>query len=88
MTSQVTIQLSQDEALVLSVFFGRFEQERSFRLRHNAEFVAFVQVAAQLDKALVNPFQHDYAQQVEAARLRLADGYEGIAPGVEPIGQT
>jgi len=88
MTSHVTIQLSQDEALVLSDFFGRFEQDGSFRLRHNAEFLAFAQVSAQLDEALVSPFEQDYAQRVEAARLRLADGHEGIAPGVEPIEQA
>lgn len=85
MNTPITIQLSPDEALVLLEFFGRFGQDGAFRLRNNAEFVAFSKVSAQLDKALVAPFQDSYAQQLEAAQLRQSDGYPGLAPGVEPV---
>lgn len=84
-SSSINIQLSHDEALVLLDFFGRFEGGGEFRFHHNAEFMVFASVSAQLDKALVAPFQEAYAQQVEAARQRLASGYEGSAPGVEPV---
>jgi hypothetical protein len=84
MSSPITVQLSLDEALVLIGFFGRFEQDGIFRLRNNAEFVAFSKVSGQLEKSLESPLGEVYAQNVEAARLRLAGGYQGIAPGVEP----
>ena len=78
-------QLSPDEALVLLEFFGRFGQDGAFRLRNSAEFVAFSKVSAQLEKALVAPFQDSYAQQLDAARLRLSDEYPRLEPGVEPV---
>lgn len=83
MREDVNITLSHDEALVLCDFFSRFcETDDGFTMRHTAEYLAFMRVASQLDKALVEPFQRDYVQQVHAARDRLAAGYEGRAPGV------
>lgn len=66
-------QLSPDEALVLLEFFGKFGQDGAFRLRNREEFVAFSKVSAQLETALVAPFQDSYAQQLE------------LEPGVEPV---
>lgn len=88
MTNPITIEISQDEALVLLGFFERFVQDCAFRLRNNAEYVAFAKLSAQLDKALVAPLQDDHLQQLDAARARLASGYQGVAPGVEPVGRT
>jgi len=76
------VMLSHDEALVLCDFFGRFQQSNEFVLRHNAEFVAFSSISAQLDKALVEPFHANYNELVAAARRRVAGDYEGLAPGV------
>ena len=84
MSENVSIQLSHDEALVLFEFFSRFcDDDGDFTLRHNAEFIAFMRISAQLDKALVEPFRPEYEQLLSAARDRLAAGYEGIAPGVQ-----
>jgi hypothetical protein len=80
---QVTISLSRDEALVLFEFLARFDQDNDFTLRHTAEYLAFQRVAAQLEKTLVEPFSPDYDALLEAARNRVAEGYEGPAPGVE-----
>jgi hypothetical protein len=83
MSDDVTITLSHDEALVLLEFFGRFDgEDNDFTLRHNAEFLAFMRISAQLDKALVEMFDPKYIELVHAARERLAAGYEGLAPGV------
>jgi hypothetical protein len=78
MGDSINIQLSHNEALVLLDFFGRFERGGEFRPHHNAELVAFASVSAQLDKALVEPFQAAYTQQVEAARQRLAGGLKEL----------
>jgi hypothetical protein len=84
MAENVTIQLSHDEALVLFESFSRFcEDDDEFTLRHNAEFVAFMRISAQLDQALVEPFRPEYPELLRAARDRVAAGYEGTAPGVQ-----
>ena len=83
MTENVTITLSPDEALVLFEFFSRFCDDRDdFTMQHTAEYLAFMRVSAQLDKALIEPFQPQYTELLQAARDRLADGFEGEAPGV------
>ena len=84
MTDFVTIELSPDEALVLSHMLGRFGRTDRLRLANNAEFVALSAVTAQLDKALVEPFIANYTERLIAARKRVAGDYEGLAPGVEP----
>ena len=38
----------------------------------------------QFEKVLVQPFLPDYDSLVASARERIAEGFEGIAPGVEP----
>jgi hypothetical protein len=82
MAESITVTLSNDQALVLFEFFSRFEDSGDFSLRHNAEFLAFSRISAQLDKALVEMFDPKYRELLQAARERLAAGYEGRAPGV------
>ena len=82
MSDKVDLPLTQDEALVLSDLLARFEQAGKLTLTHNAEFLVLSQLAALLDKALVEPFDPNYASLVSQARERLAAGFEGPAPGV------
>jgi hypothetical protein len=82
MQDKITLELSRDEALVLEGLFSRFEQESSLVLRHNAEFVALSRISGQIEKALVEPYQSNYVVELAAARARVAEGYEGLAPGV------
>jgi hypothetical protein len=82
MSDSISIQLTQDEALVLFEYFARFAEKDEWCLRHNAEFCAFSRIAGVLESALVAPFQPDYADQLERSRERVAGGFEGIAPGV------
>jgi len=78
----IAIKLSRDEALVLFEFFARFDRNHDFTLRHNAEYLAFSRISGQLDKALTEPFRAEYANLLRVARERIAEGYEGLAPGV------
>lgn len=55
MSKDSAIRLSGDEALVLFEFFSRFHDTEDFMLRYTAEYLAFSQISAQLDKALVEP---------------------------------
>jgi pyoverdine/dityrosine biosynthesis protein Dit1 len=82
MSENIAITLSREEALVLFEFFSRFAEKDDFTLRHNAEYLAFSRISAQLDKALVEPLQPDYSKLLHVARNRIAAGYQGRAPGV------
>jgi hypothetical protein len=78
----ITITVSHDEALVLFEFFSRFEDTDDFRLRNNAEYIAFQKISAQLDKSTSDMFKPSYSELLNAARERVAGDYSGIAPGV------
>jgi hypothetical protein len=84
MSETITFQLTADEAIVLFEYFARFQESDERRLRNNAEYIAFSRIAATLESTLVAPFQSDYDKQLSAAAKRLAEGYEGSAPGVHP----
>jgi hypothetical protein len=84
MQENVVIELSRDQALVLSHMLYRYQQTDRLALASNAEFVALSSLAAQLNTALVGPFMSNYDELLNAARERLAGGYEGLAPCVEP----
>jgi hypothetical protein len=84
MNHAVALTLTEDEALVLEAFFARFEAEGRLVLRHNAEYVALSRVSAQLESVLVQPLQPSYESQLASARERVAEGFEGVAPGLEP----
>jgi hypothetical protein len=83
MNKNITITLSHDEALVLFDFFARFcDGDEGFTMRHTAEYLAFMRISAQLDKALVELFQPQYIELLQTARERIAYGFEERAPGV------
>ena len=84
MKENVVIELSLDQALVLSHMLYRYQQTDRLTLANNAEYVALSAVSGQLDTALVEPFMSNYNELLNAARERIAGGYEGLAPGVEP----
>ncbi|WOB06897.1 hypothetical protein [Piscinibacter gummiphilus] len=84
MSNGINVNLSEDEALVLFEFFARFDETNLFRMRNNAEFVAFMRISGQLEKALVAPFEPAYQERIEEARARLTEGHYELAPGVEP----
>ena len=84
MQENVVIELSRDQALVLSHMLYRYQQTDRLALASNAEYVALSAVSGHLDTALAAPFLSNYNELYIAACERLAGGYEGLAPGVEP----
>lgn len=68
------IELTADEALVLSDFLSRFQDTNRLEFAHVSEFLALNRISAVLDKALVEPFKSDYKSLVERARERVAVG--------------
>ena len=81
----VTIRLSHDQALVLSDFFGRFQDTDQLAFAHPAEFYALSAIAGQIESTLVEPFDPQYGELVDAARNRLAGDHEGDYPGPKAV---
>jgi hypothetical protein len=84
MKENIVIELSHDQAFVFSHMLYRFQQTDQLALANNAEYLALSTVSGQLDTALVEPLMSNYDELLIAARERIAGGYEGLAPGVEP----
>lgn len=70
--SQVTIKLTNDEALVLSHWLEKLQMADLSRVVDDPAIWAPIhRIAGTLDKALPGLFASDYDQQLEAARQRL-----------------
>lgn len=86
MQDDLLIKLTHDEAFVLFEFFSRFDDTHELRLVHNAEYLALSKISANIETTLVEPFNNpQYQEQLDAARQRVAEGYEGLAPGVDEL---
>jgi hypothetical protein len=86
MAADLQLEVSQDEALVLFELLARFQETGTLSVQHPAEFLALSQVAGQLEKALVEPFTPEYRELLERARGKLAEGFEGVVPGMSGDG--
>lgn len=70
----MVIELTEDEALVLFEMLARSESgsgKRELRLEHVAERNALWALHAQLERALVAPFQRNYDDLLAGARTRV-----------------
>ena len=72
----MTIELSEDEALVLFDLLARHgegDDDRLVRLKHAAERNALWAVEAELERKLVAPLRPDYAELLATARARVEE---------------
>ena len=72
----VTLQLSQDEALVLFEWVARFNKTRVPAFVDQAEERVLWDLESRLESALVEPFRKDYAGALAGARARIRDSNE------------
>ena len=82
--SKYTLEISEDEALVLFDYFSRFDESDDLSFRHPAEYLALQRLAGQIDRTTSAMFKPDYAQLLSAARERIASGFEGQIPCLKP----
>jgi hypothetical protein len=67
------LRLTADEALVLFDWLHRCEDEgRIVQPEHDGERTALFNLSALLERELVEPFQQNYLELVDLARVRLA----------------
>lgn len=78
--SENTLQVTEDEALVLSEFFHRFDETDTLEFKHPAEYLALQKLAGQIDRTTPAVFSSRYESLLEAARSRIAAGFEGDVP--------
>jgi len=76
MAEQVTLALSRDEAIVFFEWLTRFNSKEGQRFEDQAEQRVLWNLQASLESTLTEPFKPDYAQILEAARLRVRDSTE------------
>lgn len=70
---EISIKLTNDEALVLFELLARFSDRDSFDIEHQAEERALWNLKCVLQEVLVEVLEPDYISLVDAARERLKD---------------
>ena len=70
----MTIELTQEEALVLSDLLYRISEKEEYYEDIAEQYVLWI-IEAQLDKKLVEPFQKNYRELVEASRDHVRNHY-------------
>jgi hypothetical protein len=73
----VTLTLIRDEGLVLFELIADYNYEPELKLPNQYERIAINLLVGAFEKTLVEPFQRDYLEQVNAARNRLTERYGG-----------
>ena len=81
--SGYTLNITEDEALVLFEFFHMFGETDKLEFTHPAEYIALMKVAGQIDATTPAMFDPDYESLLGDARRRIAEGFEGDVPGMK-----
>ena len=68
-----SIELTEDEALVLFEFIKRFSDQDQLRIEDLSERRALWNLGSLLEKQLIAPFRTEYTSLLDAARARLRD---------------
>ncbi len=69
----LTVTLTQDEALVLYDFLQRFSTSGSTTLEDQAEERALWNLCCLLEREMIKPFSDNYSKSLEVARDNLRD---------------
>ena len=81
--NEYTLNITEDEALVLFEFFHRFDETDKLEFTHPAEYIVLMKIAGQIDKTTPAMFDPNYESLLQNARNRLAAGFEGDVPGMK-----
>jgi asparagine synthetase B (glutamine-hydrolysing) len=73
MTEKVTLELSNEEALVLFEWIKRFNEKENQEFEDQAEERVLWNLEAMLEKNLKTPFEEEYKKLLKEARDRIRD---------------
>jgi hypothetical protein len=68
------LELTQDEALVFFEWLARLDEQDAFPCEDPAEQQVLWLLHGQLEKVMVEPFQENYREIIEQARMRVRAG--------------
>ena len=86
--NEYQLTLSEDEAVVLFEFFERFDEKGELYFVHPAEYIALQRLSGQIDRTTSAMFSANYGEILDAARARLAEGFESDFPRLRPEDRT
>ena len=72
MASDITIELSRAEALVLFEYLARTSASETPAVQHPAEEIVLDRIEGQLERTLVEPLRADYHELLASARAEVA----------------
>lgn len=78
-----SLEVSEDEALVLFEFFSRFDDTDEMNIENAAEYAALARLSAQLDKTTAAAFDPAYKSLLQDAQRRLAERVGNTWPGAK-----
>ena len=78
-----TLNITENEAVVLFDFFHRFDTSDKLEFTHPAEYIALMKIAGQVDRTSPAFFDQEYESLLDSARQRIAEGFEGEVPGMK-----
>ena len=81
--SEIQLQLSEDDAIVLFEFFERFSEKERLYFVHPAEYISLMRISAQIDKSTSAMFSEKYKELLQKAREQIAEGFESDFPPIE-----
>lgn len=81
--NKYSLEITEDEAIVLFEFFERFGDTDKLEFEHPAEYIALMKVSGQIDKTTAAMFKTNYRELLSEARNRIAKGFEGDIPGLK-----
>jgi len=84
---QVTVRLSQDQALVLFELLSRFSDKNDLAIEDQAEARALWDLCCALEKELVQPFSPNYGDVLRKARAAIRETDEP-GPSAQPARPT
>jgi hypothetical protein len=77
---EITIKISEDDAIVLFEFFERFEEKEELYFVHPAEYLSLMKISAQIDKSTAAIFNENYGEILDKARGVVSEGFESDFP--------
>ena len=81
--NKYSLEITEDEAIVLFEFFERFGDTDKLEFEHPSEYIALMKVSGQIDKTTAAMFKTNYHELLSEARNRIAEGFEGDVPGLK-----
>ncbi|XDD45337.1 hypothetical protein AB3N60_11475 [Leptospira sp. WS39.C2] len=79
-----SLEISEDEAIILFEFFARFTDTNKLSFKHPSEYITIQQLAAKIDKTTSAMFKEDYKEILLKAQKRISKGFEGKLPNDNP----